>query len=106
MTPLTPDETWRAVVAALRDLMAEQEQQIGEVSPDTCLLADLGVSSIDMIHLMVTLEDRVDHPLDFGELATGPDGQLRRDLTLGELAAFVAARVGTGPASRASADRA
>lgn len=95
MTVLTQDAIWRAIVDALGRLMAEQEQELGDVTPATWLCKDLGVSSIDIIHLMVTLEDQLNMPLDFGELAAGADGQLRSDIELGELQTFITERAGT-----------
>ncbi len=93
MTELNREYVWDSIVACLRELMEEQEQEIGEVTPDTYFGEDLGVSSIDLIHLMVALEDRLQRPLSFDELSTLPDGQYRKDLTAGELLDFAASRV-------------
>ncbi len=81
-------EVWDAILACLRELMEEQEQELGEVTPETYLGADLGISSIDTIHLLVALEDRFERPLSFDELASLPDGQFRKDLKAGELLDF------------------
>jgi len=98
MTSPSQDEIWNAIVDALRELLAEQDQELGDVAPDMLIGRDLGVSSIDIIHLMVTLEDRVNRPLDFNKLATSGDGELRRDLALSELRDFILAQ-GANPAA-------
>lgn len=84
--------------------MEEQEQALGDVTVDTSIGRDLGVSSIDIIHVMVALEDRLNQPLNFDELATDEDGQFRKDLTLGELLAFVLSKAPGGAAAAAAVE--
>ena len=93
MTPLTRDLVWTSIVDSLRQLMDEQGHALGDVTEATLLGRDLAISSIDMIHLVVAIEDRLNEPLNFDELATDTDGQFRRDLSLGELLAFVLTKV-------------
>lgn len=101
MPELNREDVWDAIVESLRELMEEQGQELGEVTRDMCLGADLGVSSIDSIHLIISLEDRLQRPLSFEEMLMLPDGQPRKDMTLGELLDFVASR--TLPAEPAGA---
>lgn len=93
MTELNREHIWDAIVDCLRELMEDQELELGEVNRDMCLWADLGVSSVDSMHLIIALEDRLQHHLSFDEMLTLPDGQIRKDLTLGELSDLVASRV-------------
>lgn len=93
MTELNREYIWDAIVDCIRELMEDQELELGEVTPDTYLWADLNVSSVDSMHLIIALEDRLQHPLSFDELLTLPDGQIRKDLTLGEMTDLVASRV-------------
>lgn len=93
MPTVTKPEVWDAIIACLRELMEEQEQDLGDVNQDTYLGADLGISSIDTIHLLVALEDRFERPLSFDELASLPDGQFRKDLKAGELLEFACSKL-------------
>lgn len=61
----------------------------GGIKPDTRLIADLGFESIDVVHLVVTLEEhyrRSDLPFDKILMR---DGRYVDDLTLGALADFL-----------------
>lgn len=87
MSESQPD-TWALVSGAVAEVLAERGEEPGELGPATSLGADLGISSVDVIHLMITLEDRLGIPLSFQELAVR-DGEYADDLTLGEIAAFV-----------------
>jgi acyl carrier protein len=93
MSEVDRQNVWNAIVDSLRELMQEQEQDLGTVTEQTCVSRDLGISSIDMIHLMVALEDRLNRPLSIDELATDAEGQFRQDITLGDLFGFVLRRV-------------
>lgn len=93
MKTRTRAECWATIVATLTDLLEEQGSEPGEVTPQTRLNADLGISSVDAIHLMIMLEDRLDTPLDFEALAVR-DGEYVQDLALGELLDFVARSLG------------
>jgi acyl carrier protein len=97
---LTADHIGTAIHDTLQQLLEEQGQELGEISRQSALSADLGLASIDMIHLLITLEDKLEMQLQFDELATGPEGQFRDDLTLGDLKDFIHAKlVGRVPAS-------
>jgi acyl carrier protein len=86
---LSKESIWNIIVESLKQLMLDQDQELGEVTPATAINNDLGIASIDIIHLMVGLEDRLETQLNFDELVTLPDGSYRQDLTLGELLDFV-----------------
>ena len=90
---LTADHIWTDIHDSLKQVLEEQGQELGEVSRETSLSADLGLASIDMIHLLITLEDKLEMPIQFDELATGPDDEFRQDLTLGDLNDFIHAKI-------------
>ena len=86
---LTAAQIWTEIHDTVKQLLEEQGQELGEISRQSALSADLGLASIDMIHLLITLEDKLEMQLQFDELATGPEGQFREDLTLGDLNDFI-----------------
>ena len=79
--------------AAVTELLAERGEDAGALAPATKVSSDLGISSVEAIHLMIMLEDKVGAPLSFQELAVR-DGEYVEDLSLGEIAAFVCRSVG------------
>jgi acyl carrier protein len=79
---------WDRVVECLTELLAERGEVPGEVSRSTLLSADLDISSVEAIHLMILLEDSLGRSLDFQALAIR-DGEYVQDLSVGELADFV-----------------
>ncbi len=89
----TRQECWDVIVEALTEILEELGEEPGEIDQTTMLSADLGISSVDAIHLMILLEDRVSHPLSFQELAIR-DGEYVQDLAAGELFSFVAKSIG------------
>lgn len=91
-TPTRAD-VWTAIVDVLAALLEEQGSEPGAVTPATMLNADLGISSVDAIHMMIMLEDRLETPLNFEALAVR-DGEYVQDLALAELFDFVAQSVG------------
>jgi acyl carrier protein len=90
---LTRTQIWADIHETLKQLLEEQGQELGEINRQSALSADLGLASIDMIHLLITLEDKLEMQLQFDELATGPEGQFRDDLTLGDLNDFIEAKL-------------
>lgn len=86
----------RSLVDSLQELLEEQGMEMGEVHSGTLLGADLGLASVDAIHLLIALEDRLERPLSFDELAT-EDDEYRTDISFGELWAFVCQKVGVAP---------
>ena len=77
-------------MAAVTAVLEEQGAEAGELTPATMLNADLGLSSVEAIHLVIMLEDRVGVPLNFEKLAVR-DGEYVDDLALAELLDFTVA---------------
>jgi acyl carrier protein len=89
MSAMTKDEMWKVIVDSVSELLENQGQLTGPITPDSALSRDLGVSSVDTVHLFLALEDRFEQPLEFERLALN-NGEYRTDLTVGELWEFVA----------------
>ena len=90
------NDCWAVLVEALTALLEEQGNEAGEITPATMLNADLGISSVDAIHLMIMLEDRLNAPLSFEKLAVR-DGEYVEDLSLAEVHDFIAESLGIRP---------
>jgi acyl carrier protein len=65
----------------------------GAIAPEVRFFADLGLASIDAVVLGESLQDRYRRPLPFGELMAEMGKREDRDLSMGELAAFLAKHV-------------
>jgi acyl carrier protein len=90
---MTTREIWDHISAAITELLADRGEEPGALSDTTKLNADLGISSVEAIHLMIMLEERLGIPLNFQELAVR-NGEYVDDLELRELSAFVARSLG------------
>lgn len=90
---MTRDEVWNQITMAVGELLAERGEEPGALTPETSLGRTLGISSVEAIHLMITLEDRVGAALSFQELAVR-DGEYVSDLALGDLHGFVCRTLG------------
>lgn len=84
----TSAEIWGHITSVVGELLAERGEEPGTLTDSTKINADLGIASVEAIHVMITLEDRLGHSLSFQDLAVR-DGEYVDDLTLGELRAFV-----------------
>jgi acyl carrier protein len=78
----------------LREIVSILESHLGVHSPgaideDTCLFADLGLASIDAVVLSEALQNHYDRPLPFHSLLAEIGRRSERDLSIGELVAFL-----------------
>jgi acyl carrier protein len=62
----------------------------GPIDRETRFFADLGLASIDAVVLGETLQEHYGRPLPFGELMADLGTRADRDLSIGELADFLA----------------
>lgn len=85
-------DCWRLIVETVTQVLEERGDEPGEITPATMLNADLGVSSVDAIHIVIMLEDRLGIPLSFETLAVR-EGEYVEDLALSELLAFIESSV-------------
>jgi acyl carrier protein len=93
MSELSSEGLWKNIVDVIVELLSERGEEPGTLSAETKVSHDLGLSSVDAIHLMIMLEDRLNTPLNFQELAVR-DGEYVDDISLGELRAFLCRSVG------------
>jgi acyl carrier protein len=78
----------------LREVISVLESHLGVHSPgaideDTRFFADLGLASIDAVVLSEALQNHYDRPLPFQELMAEIGRRSQRDLSIGELVAFL-----------------
>jgi acyl carrier protein len=90
---MTSARVWTDIGEVVTQLLAERGEEPGSMTADTNIGADLGISSVDAIHMMIMLEDRLATELNFQELAVR-DGEYVQDISLGELRAFLCRSVG------------
>jgi acyl carrier protein len=88
------DDCWGAIVAVVTAVLDEQGEEPGPLTRATLLNADLGISSVDALHMVIMLEDRLGIPLNFEQVAVR-DGEYVEDLALGELLDFLVASFDT-----------
>lgn len=85
-----PDDLLREVVVILQDLTSDWDTGFsGSIGPETRLIGELGFESIDVVHLIVTLEERFQRQdLPFESLLMR-GGRYVSDLRVGDLASFL-----------------
>ena len=81
-------ECWDVIVTSLRELLLDSGIEAGPIEPATMLHSELGITSVDAIHLLLMLEDRFNHPFSFEKLGVR-DGEYVQDLSAGEVHDFI-----------------
>lgn len=87
MNTSTPEQIWTHLSEVIAQMLAGRGEEPGALTKATRINTDLGMSSIEVLEVMVLLEDRLAHPLSFQDLFVR-DGEYVDDLALGELHAF------------------
>jgi acyl carrier protein len=64
-------------------------EPVDPITPTTRFFADLGLASIDAVVLGEELQKRYGRPLPFSDLLAELGDRTERDLTIGELVAFL-----------------
>lgn len=95
----TRQECWQIIVETLTELLDEMGQEVEEIEETSLLNANLGISSVDAVHLMILLEDRLGKPLSFEKLAVR-NGEYVQDLSAGDLLNFVSDSIGLPATSK------
>lgn len=93
MKTKTRNDCWVAIVETLTTQLEELGHEPGEITLATMLNADLGISSVEAIHMMIMLEDRLSSQLSFDKLAIR-DGEYVEDLSVGEILDFIVNSIG------------
>jgi acyl carrier protein len=71
-------------------------QSSGSIDLETRFFADLGLASIDAVVLSEAIQNHFRRPLPFHVLMAEIGQRTERDLSIGELVAFVSAHLGIG----------
>jgi acyl carrier protein len=79
------------IVAILADQIGVQSSS--SINEETCLFSDLGLASIDAVVLSEALQKHYNRPLPFNELMAEIGRKTERDLSIGELIAFLTAHL-------------
>ena len=93
MSTSTGATVWADINDVITQMLAERGEEPVAMTAETRISADLGISSVDAIHMMIMLEDRLATPLNFQEIAVR-DGEYVQDISLGELRAFLCRSIG------------
>lgn len=89
----TREAVWDSIVGVLTEILAERGEEPAGIEPKTMLNAELGITSMDAIHMMVMLEERLNALFNFQELAIS-GGEYVEDLAVGEVHNFISDRLG------------
>ncbi len=92
-TDLTEDKCWATLIETVTQILDDIGEEPGDLTRETMLNADLGLSSVEAIHIAIMLENELLVPLNFEKLAVR-DGEYVDDLSLGEIQNFVLETVG------------
>ncbi|HEY9902767.1 MAG TPA: acyl carrier protein [Candidatus Sericytochromatia bacterium] len=80
------------IVEILKDMTQEWDMDVNEIATDTKLVEDLSFASVDIIHLVVSIEEHFKQKLGFNELLMR-DGRYLDDLSVEELSSFVSRKL-------------
>jgi acyl carrier protein len=83
------------IARIIEEMVSDWGVDVPDLGPDTFLAADLGFTSVDVVHLFVCLEREGDAELDFERLVM-PDGSYVSDLSVAAIRDFVLEAEGTG----------
>ncbi len=89
---VTEQQVKSDIVEILKDMTQEWDIDVNEISSDTKLLEDLSFASVDIIHLVVSIEEHFKQKLGFNELLMR-DGRYLDDLSVEELSSFVSRKL-------------
>lgn len=89
----TRNDCLDAIVETLTAQLEELGHEPGEITLATMLNADLGISSVEAIHMMIMLEDKLSTRLSFDKLAVR-DGEYIEDLSVANLLDFITESLG------------
>ena len=77
-------ELWTILHHVVAETVKANGIDAADIAPDSLLGAELGLTSVDTIHVMITLEERLGHTLDL-ESAVMVEDEYASDLTMREL---------------------
>lgn len=80
------------IIAILKDMTQEWDMDLSEINSETKLMEDLGFVSVDIIHLVVSIEEHFKQKLGFNTLLM-QNGRYVDDLSIEEIANFVSSQL-------------
>ncbi len=86
--PITETQVQSAILKILEDMTQDWDLDLDEIGPQTKLAEDLSFASVDIIHLVVSLEEHFQQKLGFDELLMR-GGRYVDDLSIEEIGNFV-----------------
>jgi acyl carrier protein len=89
---VTEPQVQSDIVEILKDMTQEWDMDVNEINSDTKLVEDLSFASVDIIHLVVSIEEHFKQKLGFNELLMR-DGRYLDDLSVAELSSFVSRKL-------------
>jgi acyl carrier protein len=84
----TKETVWNALTEVIGEILEDLGEDPGEITRETMLVGDLGLSSVEAIHIAIMLENRLRIAIDFESLAVR-DGEYVDDLSVGSIQDFV-----------------
>lgn len=76
------------IIAILKDMTQEWDMDLEAINSGTKLMEDLGFVSVDIIHLVVSIEEHFKQKLGFNALLMR-EGRYVDDLSIAEISNFV-----------------
>jgi acyl carrier protein len=89
----TERECWTALTDIITQILDDMGEDPGDLTRETMINADLGLSSIEAIHIAISLENALRISINFESLAVR-DGEYVDDLAIGEIHDFVLSTIG------------
>lgn len=89
---LTETQIQSDIIEILKDMTQEWDLDVDKIGPDTKLVEDLSFASVDIIHLVVSIEEHFKQKLGFNELLMS-DGRYVDDLSINEVTNFVSRKL-------------
>ena len=80
------------IIEIIKDITQEWGIDVDNINSETKLVEDLDFVSVDIIHLVVSIEEHFNQKLGFNELLM-QDGKYVDDLSIDELASFVSRKL-------------
>ena len=80
------------IIEILKDITQEWGIDVDDINSETKLVEDLSFVSVDIIHLVVSIEEHFKQKLGFNELLM-QDGKYVDDLSIDKLASFVSRKL-------------
>lgn len=80
----TREELWTVLHQVVAEMVEINGIDPEDVGLDSALNSELGLTSVDAIHLMITLEERLGNEIDL-ESAIAVDGEYTSDMTMRDL---------------------